>query len=197
MYRDLLADARFHKRLLAFDCELGEAARGEGCRLCCGVLHSARFPRKPRGRPCRLGPEHDWRISFCCALDGCRSRRTPASLRFLGRKIYLAAVVVLVSIMRHGMTAARMQRLSHLSGMDRRTVERWRVWWRDVLTATPLWRSARAAFMPPVDQNRLPAALIERFAGDDTDRLIALLRLLGPITGGVRAEHGADRGRAR
>jgi hypothetical protein len=148
------------------------------------VLHCAHFPRKPRGRPCRLGDEHDRRISFCCALDGCRSRRTPPSLRFLGRKVFLAAVVVLVSIMRQGMTAARVLRLCQLSGMDRRTVERWRVWWREVFTATPLWRSARAAFMPPVDQERLPAALIERFAGDEADRLIALLRLLGPITGG-------------
>jgi len=35
---------------------------------------------------------------FCCAVDGCRSRATPPSLRFLGRKVYLAAIVVLVAI---------------------------------------------------------------------------------------------------
>jgi hypothetical protein len=33
------------------------------------------------------------------------------------------------------------------------------------------------------DLNVLPAALIERFAGDDADRLVALLRLIAPITG--------------
>jgi hypothetical protein len=38
--------------------------------------------------------------------------------------------------------------------------------------------------MPPVDQERLPAALIERFAGSAVDRLIALLRFLSPLTGG-------------
>jgi len=32
-----------------------------------------------------------WRFSFCCARDGCRTRKTPPSFRFLGRKVYLAA----------------------------------------------------------------------------------------------------------
>ena len=147
-------------------------------------MHSAQYRRKPRGRPCRLGDEHDRRFSFCCAVDGCRSRATPPSLRFLGRKVYLAAIVVLIAILRHGATAARMRQLSELIGVDRRTVERWRTWWRDTFTATPFWQVGRAAFMPPVDQDRLPVSLIERFTGDDADRLVALLRFIGPITGG-------------
>jgi hypothetical protein len=77
-----------------------------------------------------------------------------------------------------------MRELTEVIGVDRRTVERWRTWWRDSFTATPFWQVARAAFMPPVDPGRLPAALIERFAGDDADRLVALLRFMGPITGG-------------
>jgi hypothetical protein len=43
---------------------------------------------------------------------------------------------------------------------------------------------ARAVFIPPVEQNRLPAALIERFRGDGAEPLIALLRFIAPITGG-------------
>jgi hypothetical protein len=57
--------------------------------------------------------------------------RTPPSSRFLGRKVYLATMVVLIAIMREGATAARMRRLSGLLGVDRRTVERWRAWLRD------------------------------------------------------------------
>jgi hypothetical protein len=39
--------------------------------------------------------------------------------------------------------------------------------------------------MPPADETRLPGALLERFVGNSlTARLIALLRFLGPITGG-------------
>ena len=184
MYRDLLADTTFHQLLLACDADIAEAARAGRCTLCGGALHSACYARKPRGRLCRLGPEHDRRLSFCCAVDGCRSRATPPSLRFLGRKVYLGAIVVLVAIMRHGVTASRMERLSQVVGVDRRTVDRWRAWWRGGFTATSFWQVARATFMPPVDRERLPASLLERFTGDDTDRLIALLRFVGPVTGG-------------
>ena len=185
MYRELLADATFHHLLLACDADLADAARAGRCRLCSGVLHSATYSRKPRGRPMKLGPEHDRRFSFCCAVDGCRSRATPPSLRFLGPKVYLAATVVLIAIMRHGATPKRVQQMNEAVGVDRRTVERWRTWWRDSFTATPFWRIACAAFMPPVDHERLPASLLDRFTGDDDDRLIALLRFIGPITGGA------------
>ena len=102
MYRELLADATFHNLLLACDRDLAEEARAMRCRQCGGALHAAPYPRKPRGRPVKLGPEHDQRFSFCCALDGCRWRAAPPSLRFLSRKVYLAAIVVPIAIMRHG-----------------------------------------------------------------------------------------------
>ena len=197
MYATLLADARFHDLLLACDRDLADLRRAEGC-ACGGRLHSARFPRQPRGLSkslrSRLGPEYDQRFSFCCAVDGCRTRETPASLRFLGRKIYLAGIVVLISMLRNGVTTSRMQGIREVVSVDRRTVERWRVWWRDAFTASPFWRIARAAFMPPVDRDRLPAALIERFTGGDQEQLLGLLRFLGPITGG---DNAADRAHAR
>jgi len=185
LYATLLADTRFHELLLTIDRDLADTCRAEGCELCGGRLHSAQYPRKPRGRACRLGPEHDKRFSFCCAVDGCRSRETPESLRFLGRRVYVAAIVVLIAILRHGATNARMERLSEVVSVDRRTVERWRRWWRDGFTATPFWRIARAAFMPPVEHDSLPASLLDCFTGDAADRLIALLRFLGPVTGGA------------
>ena len=185
MYATLLADTRFHDLLLACDRDLAEDCRADGCEACSGPLHVANYSRKPRGRACRLGPEHDRRFSFCCAVDGCRGRETPASLRFLGRRVYVAAIVVLIAILQHGATVSRLDRLSEVVRVDRRTVERWRSWWRDTFTATPFWQIARARFMPPVDQARLPAELIERFAGDVREQLIAMLRFLAPITGGA------------
>ena len=53
-----------------------------------------------------------------------------------------------------------------------------------------------AAFMPPVDIAGLPASLLDRFAGDIAEQLIALLRFLGPITGGASA-CGLSDGRRR
>ena len=183
MYSALLADASFHELLLAYDRDLADTTREAGCP-CGGVLHAANYPRKPRPRLPRLRPEHQWRFSYCCAVDGCRSRATPPSLRFLGRKVYLAVAVVLISVMRHGINEGRMRRLTQAIGVDRRTIARWRVWWRDAFTTTPFWQLARAALMPPADADRLPLALIERFTGSAAERMLVLLRFLAPITGG-------------
>jgi hypothetical protein len=70
-------------------------------------------------------------------------------------------------------------------------VARWRQWWHETFTQSPFWRVARAAFIPPVDQNRLPACLLERFAGNDAEQLLALLHFLAPITGGTAIVHAS------
>src|SRR5262249_350209 len=165
MYQSLLSDASFHELLLAFDRDLADAARSAGCALCSGAVHSAHYWRKPRGRGCGVGKEHDQRLSFCCAVDGCRSRATPPSLRFLGRKVYLATIVVLVSMMQHGVTEPRMRQLTEAVGVDRRTVMRWRLWWREDFTASAFWQMAGGRFLPPVGPNRLAAAPHQRLLG--------------------------------
>ena len=185
MYQALLADIRFHQLLLNFDHDMADAARHKGCH-CGGVLHSARYRRKARGLPAGLDKEaYCWRCSFCCAVDGCRQRNTPPSLRFLGRRVYLAPMMVLISAMLHGATAPRMARMSQLFGVDRRTVARWRRWWRTAFTESQFWQAARAQFIPPIAHERLPASLLERFAGGAAEQLLGLLRFLGPITGGM------------
>jgi len=185
LYATLLGDATFHDLLLDFDQDIANSARRERCLKCRSAVHSARYRRKPRGRLCRLSDEHDWRHSLCCARQGCRKRKMPPSLRFLGPKVHVAAMVVLIAIMREGATPSRMRRLTGAVGIDRRTVERWRRWWAECFTASPFWQIARAAFMPPVDQARMPATLLERFTGEVREQLIALLRFLAPITGGA------------
>jgi hypothetical protein len=102
----ILRDANLYTFLFQIDRDLAAEARAAGC-LCGGVLHSARYPRKPRGGPRGLGPEYETRLSFCCAKEGCRRRTTPPSVRFLGQRVYLGAVVVLVSAMEGGVTLKR------------------------------------------------------------------------------------------
>ena len=63
----------------------------------------------------------------CCNQEGCRKRVTPPSVRFLGRKVYFAAVIILVAAMRQGPTPRRVQELRRLFGdLDARTIARWR-----------------------------------------------------------------------
>lgn len=83
LYQALLADARFHALLFDMDADLAAACRAAGCP-CGGGLHSARFRRKPRGKPAGLGDAYDQRFSFCCAVRECRRRATPPSLRLQG-----------------------------------------------------------------------------------------------------------------
>jgi hypothetical protein len=76
-------------------------------------------------------------------------------------------------------------------GLDRRTLARWRAWWRSTFTDTPFAAVAKAAVAPPIDIAVLPVSLLDRFAGDLREQLIALLRFLGPLTGGASCEERA------
>lgn len=182
MYAALLADVRLYDLLQRFDEDLAAEQRARGCPRCGGVLHSARYPRKPRGFIGCLNPEYGQRLSFCCSREGCRSRATPPSLRFLGRKVYLGAVVVLISALRCGVSPARMRYLKQRVGVSWRTLVRWRKWWCKQLIDTLFWRAASAALMPPVAHAQLPASLLERFAGALRERLISALRFMAPLT---------------
>ncbi len=181
MYHKILRDASLYDLLFKIDLDLAASTRAGGCAACGGRLHSARFPRKPRG-PGDLAPEYQWRLSFCCAADGCRQRATPASVRFLGRRVYLGAVVVLVTAMTHGVTPRRAAELRELLGVKRRTLERWRSWWCGVFVVSPFWQSERGRFMPPLPVGALPGSLLERFGGEEAATITRALQFLAPIT---------------
>ena len=178
----LLQDSRLYELLFRIDREFAEQARVAGCH-CRGLVHRSDYERKPRGGRSDLGPEYDKRFSFCCALEGCRNRKTPPSVRFLGRRVYLGAVVLLVTAMQGGITERRAADLQNRLGVSRRTLWRWRSWWREALPSSDFWKRERGRFMPPLKDGNLPASLLERFTGeDDRSRLIQALSFLAPLT---------------
>jgi hypothetical protein len=182
MCPDLLADARLYALLLKFDADLFERTRAEGCS-CGGVLHSACFPRKPRGALSSLPDGYDRRHSLCCAEDGCRKRKTPPSLRYLGRKVYLGVVVVVVTAMRHGVTGERGAALAAAVGASRETLARWRRWWTEAFPATAFWQRARGMLYAPVAEGELPASLLARIDGpDEISRITRFLDFIKPVT---------------
>jgi hypothetical protein len=107
-------------------------------------------------------------------------------VRFSGRRWYLAPVFLLVSALQHGVTPRRLAAVRKWLGnqLSRRTIERWRRWWLEVFAATPCWTTGRGRFLPPVASRRLPLSLLERFGGDERERLTAALRFLSPVTTG-------------
>ncbi len=181
MWHALLRDTRFFELLYTLDLDLAAQARIQGCP-CGGRLHQAHYLRKPRGGPGGLSAERERRLSFCCDRDGCRCRTTPPSLRFLGRRVYFGAVVVLVTAMAHGTTPRRAAELRAQLGIDRRTLARWRHWWQERFPTSSFWREHRARFSPPVSADGLARALLDRFAPEGKpDGVVALLRLLAPL----------------
>jgi hypothetical protein len=186
MYHASPFNATFWAFLFTIDQDLAEITRRQGCR-CGGRLHRANYPRQPRGGPDPPLGTYRTRFSFCCSRDQCRKRATPPSVRFLGRKIYLGAFIVLISAMRHGPTPRRVRQLSTLFDVDRRTIVRWEEFWREHFPQSHFWKVAGARVKLLADVATLPLSLLNAFLlrcdhCDDCDGWGRLLRFLSPIT---------------
>lgn len=191
MYHDLPRTARLWSFLFAIDKDLAEQTRISACP-CGGRLHCANYPRKPRGTLVQLPEQQCLRLSFCCDREGCRKRVTPPSVRFLGPKVYLAAIVILISAMRQGASPRRVRELSARFGADRRTIARWQVFWREYFPQTPFWKIARARLAPLAEIVTLPYSLVDAFLTRHRRcrGWTLLLRFLAPSTipGALRIE---------
>lgn len=182
MCHAFLNDSRFYRLLYRMDQDLADQVQAGGC-ACGGKLHSARYPRKPRGIGGTLDESYQTRFSFCCAREGCRRRCTPPSVRFLGRKVYLGAMVILVTALAHGLSPRRRQWLIETLDLWPQTIARWRRWWKEAFPSGRCWQAGRGCFVPPVEVSRLPGALLGRFKGNDLEaRLWHLLVFLLPET---------------
>jgi hypothetical protein len=186
----ILGDAKFWRLLVRFDEDLAAEVRAARCPQCAAPLHSARYPRKPRGvARGLLGEDYEHRLSFCCAPEGCRRRATPASVRFLGRRVYLGALVVLISALAQGLTGARQRQLCERLGLSQRTLRRWRRWWREVFPASRWWQGGHGQLVPAVEAAQLPGALLERFRHTDpATHLLEVLAFLAPCASAIAAE---------
>jgi len=178
-----LSDSRFYQLLFRMDQALAADVQAGGCCFCGGVLHSARYPRKPRGLRSALDKSYETRLSFCCAVDGCRRRNTPPSVRFLGRKVYLGTIVVLLTALQHGLTDKRRRAVIERLDVPAQTLARWRHWWQEMFPVSRCWRAEQSHFIPPINPGQLPGALLGRFTGSTlSQRLGQMLLLVCPVS---------------
>lgn len=93
------------------------------------------------------------------------------------------AVVLLVAALRNGPTPKRLGRLCETFAVSVRAVRRWCRFWRETLVASRVWQAARGHFATPMSADAMPSALLEVFsgAGNTSDRLVAVLRLVSPL----------------
>lgn len=176
----------FFSCLQELDQEIARQVARAGCPWCGGPLDRSDYDRKPRGDgfiAATVEPPLR-RISFCCRREGCRRRVTPPSVVFLGRRVYLGAVVIVASAI------AQIQRTTHVPAtqVPVRTRRRWSRWWQTELTATGLFVALRGLLASPVDTARLPCSLLERLTGGAVEQVTALLKLLAPLTTGSVAD---------
>jgi len=178
----ILLSVMFSQSLFDLDEAISFDVQNKGCP-CCGNLHQSNYPRKALGILEKAAELFEFRFSFCCDQEGCRKRRTPPSVRFLGRRRFSFVLVLLASVLTNGVNLRRKAQLQNLVPVSEATLRRWRNWWQKKLIVTPFWRKLCSRFASPIVPSQLPGELLNRIPFDDPEKLvISLLSLLSPLS---------------
>jgi hypothetical protein len=181
MFDPIELQREFFEGLTSIDAAIVERVSKEPCRDCGGPLYRGDYPRKPRGGLLAIAAEtFGRRFSLCCGREGCRHRVTPPSVRFLGRRVYVGAVVIFVSAVALALVTA--SAVARTTGVPARTTRRWLRWWRGPFTTTAPFVDLSARLVPAPDRRRLPTSLLERLEGDRLAGLTKLMAWLTPIS---------------
>jgi hypothetical protein len=182
MLEDLDLGGEFFASVLKADEAVVRQVAAEGCLRCDGPLHRSDYDRKPRGALIApAGEAFVRRFSLCCGREGCRKRATPPSMRFLGRRVYLGAVVLVASMVALALRAA--VEIRPRTGVPARTTKRWLGWWQGPFVDTEVFVTLCARLIG-VDVGRVPASMVNRLAGTPTERVQRMLAWLAPLTTG-------------
>jgi hypothetical protein len=172
----------FFRLLVELDEAVTRRVAAEGCPVCDGPLHRSDYQRKPRGAlVAPAGEAFARRFSLCCGREGCRKRAMPPSVRFLGRRVYLGAVVIVASIVALALGAAA--KVRRQTGVPARTTRRWLGWWQGPFLRTGVFVSICARLIG-VDVGRVPASIVDRLEGTRPQQARTMLELLAPLTTG-------------
>lgn len=182
MLDDLDLGGEFFEVLVEVDRAVARRVAAAGCPVCDGPLHRSDYDRKPRGA--LIAPSGEAfvrRFSLCCGREGCRKRATPPSVRFLGRRVYLGAVVIMASVVALALRAA--SEIRRQTGVPARTTGRWLGWWQGPFLVTEEFVTICAQLIG-VEVGRVPASIVGQLAGPWTERVRSLLAWLAPLTTG-------------
>ena len=184
---------RFFRLLQEIDLEECRRVQGLGCPDCAGPLDRNDHARKPRGLPFEYFDSEPRRLNLCCR--NCRAHNMPESVVYLGRRVYVAVVLVLASILVSGLTPRRLARVQADLGVSAQTLRRWRRWWHTGFVQSRLWALRRGSFLPAIEVQDLPNDLVRRFLRrPGVSRLLVLLRFLSPLTITLREGRGSGVG---
>ena len=160
MVHDLRLGVELFAWLAEMDRRIARWVATRGCGYCGGPLHQSNYRRKPRGAKLAEAAEgFALRDSLCCGREGCRRRTLPPSLRFLGRRVYVEAVVLVASVLALLLGAVSAGKVSEVPV---RTLKRWGAWWTGPFPQSRTWQEIRPQLVPSPEEALLPLSLYER-----------------------------------
>lgn len=181
MFDQFEFSCEFFETQEAVDLAILKRVAAAGCRLCGGRLDRGDYPRKPRGGAIGAAAEGPTRrFSLCCREEGCRKRSTPPSVRFLGRRVYVGAVVLVASVI--ALVSMKAAEAGRRTGIVPRTLRRWGAWWQGSFTKTAAFVEIASRLVPAPARSRFPASILERLSGTPSARVETVLMQLAPIT---------------
>lgn len=149
---------------------------------CSGIYHQSNYGRKPRGISPKADEYFSFRFSFSCSL--CRLRFTCESVRFLGRKVYVAFFIMVilypqVEEIQKKLIQLPPQTLSPL------TVQRWISWWSSTIPKSSIWKTLVGLLIANIENLFLPIFLMQVFIQEHSDfnkSLFNMLEFISPIS---------------
>lgn len=153
IYPHCVREATLYEGLAHIDQQLAQETRARGCPHCQGPLDSSSWTRKPRGFdiPEELAVRH----GLCCR--DCRRRTLPPSTLFLGRRVHLAAVILVSIVSRQRqLDSSSARALMALFEVSRQTLKRWLSFFLHVLPTSRAWLLLRGRLSSNVRDHALP-----------------------------------------
>lgn len=177
-------DINFIKQLYEKDKATAAKYHFSKCRndKCSGIYHQSNYGRKPRGISLEADEYFTVRFSFSCSL--CRRRFTCESIRFLGRKVYVAFFIMIILYppaekIQNDLIQLPPQTLSPI------TIQRWISWWDKTIPKSPVWKRLVGLVLANIENIFLPIFLMELFLKEYFDfkkSLLNMLEFISPIS---------------
>lgn len=163
MLPELLQTTNLFHLLHRIDIDLAEEQQKNGCPFCSETLHYATYQRKPRGGP-DLPDAMFKRLSLCCSNEKCRRRTLPTSTLFMDRRVYFRAVIMIVTTLSQNKPQQYSKNmLSRIFGADRKTINRWLLYFRDIFPQSKVWKAIRGRLSSAVPNLNQPGSLVEYY----------------------------------
>jgi len=185
MLPELLQTTNLFHLLHRIDIDLAAQQQNGGCPFCGGTLHYSNYLRKPRGGP-ELSDYLRNRFSLCCSNEKCRRRTLPPSTLFMDRRVYFRVVILIVTTLNQSNPQEYSKNmLSRMLETDRKTINRWLAYFREIFPQSKMWKTVRGVISPTVKNRDLPGSLVEYSLKHSSSSMDAIINCLKLMTTGV------------